>query len=158
MNKLIIIIFGTFLLCNCKAQQEAYPKKLKPRLVHVNNWGKKSLGFSEDFWDGKKNEIINQIGEDEFNKVLKNCDYTAVPRQLTGMFIKDKKGFHKKLDSLKVYEIATFSHFYQEKDWGKYSILWCPYNVNKNWDSTVKWDDVYFIIEKDAVDEIESEK
>jgi hypothetical protein len=142
---------------NCKAQQESFQKKSTPHLVHVTSWGKKSIGFSSDFWnDSKKEEIVKQIGKEEYNKVIKNCDYTSTPKQLSGMNnVKNKNEYYKKMDSLKVYEIATFTHFYQGKDWGKYSILWCPYNENANWDSSVKWDNVYFIIPQNVVEPVQ---
>lgn len=155
MNKLLLIVFLSFTIFNCSAQL-SNTSRIKQIPVRVSDWGKKSMAFADEFWDdSKKAEIIQQIGEDEYLKVINNCDYRTQLPQLSG-FIGRKNGpeFYEKLGLLKVYQIAVFSHIYEGKDWGKYVILCVPYEENKNWDPSLKWQSAYFIVEKSVVENI----
>ena len=118
--------------------------------VKVKNWGEKLFLFPPNYWENKYEEIVAQIGADEFEKVKKFSYYQNIPSQMTifdGRKIVDTVTLYKKFDQLKVQHIATFTHFTRAGiNRGKFAILRVPYKGNANWDTAAKWDTVYFVI------------
>lgn len=126
--------------------------------VRVTNWGTHVMSVAEDYWNDKDSLIIKQIGKIEYDKMVKNSDIKNIPKEMTifskGSPMKDRSVLHKKLDQLKVYQIATFSNTYHGRNYGNYAILRCPYDKNILWDSAVKWDTIYFIVDAKVVEVI----
>lgn len=121
--------------------------------VKILNWGKRGLRTASVVTNEAKDTIIKQIGLEEYNKVLKFSTYNTWPNEMVVVFKYPKKSdslarqqCYDKLDSLKLYKIATFPNNFQGKNWGNLVLLRVPYEKNKNWDVNSKWDIVYFII------------
>lgn len=147
----IILLIGVLSVSNTYAQRNGESQEKKYPLAKVKDWGKKSMSFADNFWDNKKDQIVMQIGEAEYEKMLRNSDWRKIPGQMSiwnGKKKTEPAVLYPKLDKLNVFQIASFNHVYQGKDFGKFVILRCPFEENKNWDSTATWDTVYFIVEE----------
>ncbi|AXY76086.1 hypothetical protein D3H65_19780 [Paraflavitalea soli] len=128
--------------------------------VFVKHWMKTLLMFNKEFWnDNKVQEIVSQIGEEEFKKVQKFSGSDNIPSQFSFPYVMvELKGdsllYQKRNSQLKVYKIASYKHYWNNQFWGNYAILRVPYTENKNWDSTLKWDTVYFVIPEQYIEEL----
>jgi hypothetical protein len=156
------VLFFLFVLLSCKGISQKRPEPSKAKLVKVTDYGRLMFLLPEEYWENKAAQIERQIGVHEFEMVKKYSHRDNIPCEMQ-IFCEDKNGNPKKsLDSLKkkqsrlkVYHIATYTHidnFGNNK--GEYCILRVPYLENKNWDTNVTWDTVYFIIRKDVVKEL----
>lgn len=127
-------------------------------LVKVNNWGSRAYYLLDGYFKETKSDIIKLVGEEEFDKIKKNCGSGAWPSEFKtgdGMSDNDEKVFYEKLNKLKMFKIATYQHKYNGLIFDRYVILKIPYHENEFWNSNVKWDeDVYFIINEADVEEI----
>jgi hypothetical protein len=171
MKKTIFLILSTGLVASLYGQsKDEKNKKESNSLVHVLDWGERILFMGADPFDETKDEIISQIGKSEFAEFEKFCTISAWPRAMKFL----KKGYKDstekrlntkkdsiekaqqiaKLNTLKMYKIATYKHIYGGKNWGNLVILKVPYNENASWDTTSKWNTVYFILKESAVKEI----
>jgi hypothetical protein len=163
-----IIVISSLLHLTCNAQKLPADKFVATaKLVNtkwVSDWAHTIWLFPDDYWDKKSQEIIKQIGNAEFEKVKKFSHRDYIPCQLQ-QFCEDKDGRPKKnLDSLckrktelNVYKIATFMHHSNNGVLkGPYAVIRVPYEENKNWDPTAKWDTVYFVIEDKYIKEVTS--
>jgi hypothetical protein len=153
--KLLILncILLTSLVTNCIGQNGSLSNK-SSSWAEVKDWAQASVVIVDDVWANIKQQIISQVGEDGYNEIRSHYDYKSIPPQMSvygGGKKKDLKELSAKLSSLKVYKVASYDHIFQGKDWGKYIILKCPYEENKNWDTTAKWYVVYFILKSDYV-------
>jgi hypothetical protein len=158
----IAVLVCYFLNCFVSFAQRSAGNSNEPQQVRVSDFGRLIMLFPDNYWENKKNQIIKQIGIDEFQKVKTYSARENIPCQMQ-LFCEDKDGSGKKnLDSLKkkqekliVYKIATFRHIDKNGiNRGEYCILRVPYNENKTWDNTALWDTVYFVIRKDVVSNI----
>ena len=150
---LILIISVTGFINNCTAQKESMVNQSCP-LTEVKDWGQRSMIIVDEVWNNIKDQLIAQIGEEGYNDVRAHYDYKSIPEQMSVYSAGKRKNLQElssKLSTLKVFKIASYDHIFQGKNWGKYLILKCPYEENKNWDTTAKWDIVYFIIKEDFV-------
>lgn len=152
-----LLLFLAVSLFSCERYLQAANTGTKtptvPR-VEVTNWGKVSMYTTEDFWNNNKQQIINQIGVGEYEKMRVNIGWKNIPQEMTIWNGKEKRNrteLHEKLSKLNVSRIATVNHQFQGKDWGNYAILRCSYSENKNWIPNVRWDTVYFLVEGKAV-------
>ncbi len=128
----------------------------------VNNWSEAIFLFPPDYWengrDKKAEEIIQQIGMKEFEQVKKFSHQLNIPCQFL-IFCETRDGSPKKnldtlrnkMNKLKAYKLATFTHINPANEEFPMVILKVPYKENTNWDTTAKWDSVYFIFPKDQI-------
>ena len=152
MQYLIIMFFGIIAQTAC-AQQTKKDSLIE---VSVQNWGKKAMFLPENFWsENKSQEIINQIGAKEFQKVKTYSDSKNIPCEFLifcGVKKREPEELYAELDRLHVYELATFKQYNSSWEYkGVYSVLSVPYNENENWNKGVRWDTIYFIIERTMV-------
>jgi hypothetical protein len=152
MKHIISVFISLFLISNTYSQTQTKP------LVKVNQWGNRALYILDGFFNETKDDIINQVGEEEYNKIKTNSQSSSWPKEFNteyGQSDDDEKKFYEKLNKLKMYKIATYQHKYNGNVFEKYVILKIPYHTNEFWDSNVKWDkDVYFILNESDVEEI----
>lgn len=154
----LIALFAVLTISNAQLNQSSRDEKL----VKIKDWMKTAFSLPEHFWeDNKKDELIKQIGVQEFEKVKIYSQRNFIPCQmqvfcedLDGSRKKDINLLKKKMNSLKAYKIASYSHWYGGEYWGQYSIIKVPYINNKDWDSTAKWEVVYFIIPEKYTEEV----
>ncbi len=135
----------------------------KPTKAIVKNWRDYIYLKSPDYWDDgiKGPDIIQQIGEKEYEKVKKFSDRNNVPCQFQ-IFCEDRDGapkknidsLMKKLGKLTVFKIATYTHNSKSGKSFPMVIVGAPYEDNKNWDPTVKWDTIYFLVPAQSVEEV----
>jgi hypothetical protein len=152
----LTILFLPFILLSSSnfGQQNKFPNSGTP--VKVIKWNEAAAFIPDEFWLNKKGELVNQIEEEEFKRVSTYCCQN-LPSQMVlfnGHKLGDTTDLHARLNKLKLYLIATFKNIHEGVDRGEYCILRVPYNENRNWDSTAKWDTVYFIIKREFVTEI----
>ena len=155
LNLFIKITSFLILLLNLNLKHADYLPEASP--VRVTNWGKRTMFVAKDFWNNKESSIIKQIGKVEYEKMLKNFDSESIPSQMTIFAngkLNDRATVYKRLNQLKIYQIATFNHTYKGKNYEDYAILRCPYVENMKWDSSAKWDTIYFIVAVNAVEKI----
>lgn len=126
--------------------------------VLVKNWNEVAYFLPAGFWnESRSKELITQLGQDEFSNVKRYIDPKNIPCPFLIICNGKKKKLPElqaKLEKLRAYEIATFHHYNSSGDFsGLYSILMVPYKENEKWDSSAKWEKVYFLIKKDLVSE-----
>ena len=154
MKKILTLSIVILISVSCFAQTSNAGVK-KGTLVTVRNWKERIIILPAKYWDDKGDEIIGQIGAHEFENVKKYQLMDNIPRQ---MLARNEEGYGKfknvweKLATLKVYKIATYTHInIYGQNTGQYCILRVPYQENKDWDTTAKWDTVYLLIAKEEV-------
>jgi hypothetical protein len=157
MRRIIIVLALSIIGFAGFGQEVNYPVNGK-RVVKVKDWQKKALFLRKDYWSLYRESLIPQIGKDEFEKVIRYSDVRSIPYQLTLY-----KGFQKipedslallskKLDRLICYKIADLVYGGKEVGVKPAVLIRIPYEENKDWDPTAKWDNVYFIIPADQVE------
>jgi hypothetical protein len=153
MKKILVVL--TTLLFSTLVYPQIHSKD-GMLVVKVKDWNKKLFMIHDTYWDNDAKEIISKIGEDEYNKVKVYSDYKTIPDQMSLMVNGTKANIpvlYKNLDRLKMYKIATYRHINEEKeDRGVWAIIKVPYDENKEWDSKVKWEHLYFIIPDELVE------
>lgn len=157
----IVLLFALVLITAfCNGQDKTENKGVPSK---VTNWGMRGLMFTETFYNETKDSIIAQIGIDEFEKVKVYCSVLKWPSSMQPKFgrmnAEEQKTMGDRLDKLHMYKIAAYQHYYDGKKMERFSILRVPYEENKNWDSTAKWDTVYFVVqEEESVKELKIAK
>lgn len=158
--KTTTFILLCLLVCVCvtSAQNINSDKNLAP--VKISNWERRALLFIDvnECFSAAKDSLIQKIGEKEFEMVLNYCHARSWPSAMSpevGKMDSGKKSkLHDKLDRLKIFRIAEFTPIaYGKPSAYRYSIIKVPYRENKDWDSTQKWETVYFIVRSDTVKE-----
>lgn len=157
--KCLVLSILVFNLCYSQNQSE---KLAKVELVKITDWGQLTIIPPKDFWEAGENEIINQIGEKEFESAKTFSRRENIPCQMQ-IFCEDIDGSSKKnlellkekQSKLKVYKIATCTYIDKERGGTtKFAILRVPYNENKNWDTAAKWNLVYFLVPTKVVEKL----
>lgn len=144
--KYLVIILSIFSL-------EGF-SQTKGELVNFRT-DRRAFFFAQEFFEANKEQIVKQIGEEEFNEVVKFSSMPSWPKEMQyDLKQKDdstwRRNYYKRLSKLNVYKICTFENAVSsEKE--KQVILRVPYSENKDWDPASKWDIVYFVIEKQHV-------
>jgi hypothetical protein len=131
-----------------------------PPLVKVLDWQQRGMINGDDLYEHTKDEIIRQIGAEEFVQFEKHDDIYGWPTSLRfNLFDRrdttERRIVEENFKKLKVYKIATYNHVFDGKDWGKYVILKAPYTENSFLDSPGKWDAIYFLMKEKYVQEIQ---
>ncbi len=121
--------------------------------VQVLDWSQRGIVQSGNFFDETYDQIIKQIGKEEFEKVKKYGNVHGWPEKLkTNLFDQtdtaSTRFISENFKKLHVYKIATYTHYLEGKDWGRYVILKAPYRENDFLESTGNWDAIYFIMEE----------
>jgi hypothetical protein len=129
---------------------------VKGELVNVKNWGSRALMIlSDNYFSATRDSIIYQVGDQEFEEISKHCAANGWPDGLysPGSSGQDEKSFDEKLNKLKIYRIATYTHIYNGKTFDRYIILRVPFEENKGWDATVRWTGkVYFLLKESDIE------
>jgi hypothetical protein len=155
------IILSISILCtlNGISQENNHPFP-KDSVAVVNNWNKRSYILAEGFWEKNYNLVIAQIGLAEFEKVKKYSHRNNLPCAMQ-LFCEDKDGskikngdsLNSKLGKLNLYKIASFPGYNKYGEFTKeFTILRVPYERNKDWDKSIVWDTVYFIVPSQYVE------
>jgi len=158
-QKMKKILFGLLLLYTLPSSgqqgfdSQHYP--VKGNLVKVKDWGSRALMLlSDNYFSATQDSVIFQVGQQEFDELKSRCSANGWPRGLyvSGLTEEEDATFDQKLNGLKMYQIASYTHIYNGKTFDRYVILRVPYEENKNWDTEVKWTgNIYFLLkEKDV--------
>ena len=150
-------LFWCIILISCTrfSQVSNFPPIEINSPVHVKDWGKMKMMIGNDIWNNAENEIISQIGKDEYTVVKKKYDYKSLPLEMSLFNLENRKNvtkYYEKLSNLKLFRIAGFAVNSNGKDLGRNAILKVPYKGNEKWDMNVKWDSVYFVINEEAIE------
>lgn len=151
LNVLSFLVISVLVLAQSSEKKESLAIP-----VRITNWGDRGRLIAENFFTETKDSIISQIGSEEFEKVKKYSSVFSWPKSLQGkIWYKSdslmKKEFHRKLDKLKVYQIANYCHYWEGSKDSRFSIIRVPYSDNMDWDKEAKWDTVYFIVQERSV-------
>jgi hypothetical protein len=142
---LLLLLISIFAVAQGTSKTDKIESKVK-----VKNWGQRIYVFPPNYWDNKHDQIVAQIGDDEFENVKKFSHHNYMPKQMQifdGKRIVDSVALNKKMSLLNLHLIATFTHITPKGiNRGRWAILRAPYMDNTKWDTTVKWDTVYFVI------------
>ena len=125
-------------------------------LVTVRDWGSRALMIlSDNYFSATRDSIIYQVGDQEFEEISRRCAANGWPDGLysPGSDDQDEKTFDEKLNRLKMYRIAAYTHIYNGKTFDRYVILRVPFEENKDWDVNVRWSgNVYFLLKESDVE------
>jgi hypothetical protein len=128
---------------------------VKGELVTVNDWGSRSLYFiSTTFFAETKDSILLQTGQQEFDEMEKKCGVSGWPKgfYIAGLPPEEDKIFDAKLNKLKMYKIAAYTHIYNGKLFARHVILRIPFEENRSWDPGIQWEgNIYFLLEEKDV-------
>ncbi len=157
MKKILLGLSFIYALASSAQQgfdNQHYP--VKGNLVKVKDWGSRALMIlSDNYFAATQDSIIFQVGQLEFDELKSRCSASGWPKGLyvSGVPDEEDAAFDKKLNSLKMYQIAAYTHVYNGKTFDRYVILRVPYEENKSWDPEVKWvGNVYFILKEADVE------
>jgi hypothetical protein len=75
MKHIISVFISLFLISNTYSQTQTKP------LVKVNQWGNRALYILDGFFNETKDDIINQVGEEEYNKIKTNSQSSSLPKE-----------------------------------------------------------------------------
>ena len=156
----IFALFLTFSLWTSCLKEKCFAQKVissqKETLVSIMDFDKVALfiGFDET-----KDEIIKQIGLMEFDSVKKYSAVNSWPEEFAPKMRQtkeEKEQFLKRINELKLFEIASYIHKYKGEEFGSFAIIRIPYKENENWNSEVKWEGCrYFILPEKYIQVIE---
>jgi hypothetical protein len=131
-------------LFSLQAQQTEKKFPVKGSPVQVLEWGSLSMMVMGNYFKETKSDIVAQIGQKEFDEMIKHCDSNGWPEQIAEAEVERGK--------LRMYQIASYTHKYNGKTFAPTVILRVPYDENKDWMSGVKWEgNIYFILNAAAV-------
>lgn len=157
MKKIFFVLSIIFALAS-SAQQGFYSRQypVKGNLVKVKDWGSRALMIlSDNYFAATQDSIIFQVGQQEFDELKSRCSASGWPKGLyvSGVSDEEAAAFYKKLNGLKMYQIAAYTHVYNGMTFDRQVILRIPYEENKGWDPEVKWvGNVYFILKESDVE------
>ncbi len=115
-------------------------------LVIVKRWSSRGIIYFSNYFKETKDEIIQQIGEAEFEKVQQLCSSSSWPVQMNDTQT-DEKLVEEKMNKLKMYKIAVYQHKYNGNLFEREVILKVPFSENEYWDENAQWEgSVYFIL------------
>ena len=148
----------SFLLLNTMLCTAQYTSPQAGKEVLVTDWNSIGLLFVPEFFEQNRDSLIAQIGAQEFEKVIKFGNILGWPRSVQYKPGQQKdtlaqQRYFERLSRLKMYKIASWQQFYNNKKTYRYALLRIPYAENIHWDIASKWDTIYFILKEDAVKE-----
>jgi hypothetical protein len=157
MKKLLLAL--TFIYALAASGQPGFDNQhypVKGKLVRVKDWGSRALMIlSDNYFAATQDSIIFQVGQQEFDELKSRCSSSGWPKGLyvSGLSEEEDHAFDQKLNGLKMYQIASYTHIYNGKTFDRHVILRVPYEENKNWDAGVKWaGNVYFLLKETDVE------
>lgn len=141
-STIICVLLCSLFSLQAQQVEKKFPVKGSP--VRVQEWGSLSMMIMGNYFKETKTEIVQQIGQKEFEEMIKHCDSGGWPEQIAGA--------EELREKLHMYLIATYTHKYNGKTFASTAILRVPYEENKDWMPGVKWEgNIYFILNADAV-------
>jgi hypothetical protein len=154
--KKIILLPLLCILTKLSAQEKSFHTEGK--LTHVRYWGSLSIMIGSSFFDATQDSIILQIGAGEFEEMKKKCSAAGWPKGLyqSSLDEEEDKAHEEKMNRLKKYHIAAYTHIYNNMVFDRYVILRVPYEENRDWDPAIQWTgNIYFLLkEKDVLDAV----
>ncbi len=157
MKKILLGLSFIYALASTGQQgfnNQQYP--VKGNLVKVKNWGSRALMIlSDNYFAATQDSIIFQVGQQEFDELKSRCSASGWPKGLyvSGLSDEEDAAFDQKLNGLKMYQIAAYTHIYNGKKFDRHVILRVPYEENENWNQEVKWmGNVYFLLKEADVE------
>lgn len=157
MNKSLLIILFSLVYSYGQANYRQDTVKVK-----VKNWGTRGRILMPAYFTLMEPKVVAQVGKEEFEKIKAFSNSDSWPVAMQGSMtlngaggvdsIQRHQAFYRKLDELKLYQVAKFNFTKDGVDWGNRVILRVTYKGNENWDRNAKWDTVYFILREDAVE------
>lgn len=147
-----------FLLLNTLSGTAQYSSPPIEKEVSVTDWNAIGLLFVPEFFKNNRDTLVRQIGEQEFEKVIKSGNILGWPGSMQYKPGQQKdttaqKRYFEKLSKLKMYKAASWQQYYNNQKTYRYVLLRVPYTANIDWDRDTKWDTIYFIIKESAVKE-----
>lgn len=102
-----LILLG-FILIAATVSMKAQTTINKAVPVKVKNWGSLAVYITETFFAETKEEIIKQIGEDEFNWMKTHCSESGWPTNFSpiGLDEEAQAKFEKHRNELKLFKVA----------------------------------------------------
>ncbi len=125
--------------------------------IKVKNWSSMAVYITETFFAETKDDIIKQLGEDEFNWMKTHCSEYGWPVNFspTGLDEEAQIKFEKHRNELKLFKVASYHHKYNGNVFDRYAVLQVPYDQNRSWDDKLHWErSFYFIIKEEDTEEI----
>ena len=153
---LLILLLGNVVLPR-EQIQKTYCNPCACKEVKIKDWGRRIIMIGDDVLERAKESIIEQIGEEEYNVVMKNYNVYSWPKQMNydmARALRDSvfmKQVYEKLDSLKMCKIATFKNMHEGRFRANLVILRVSYLENKEWDKNAKWENTYFVFRQEHI-------
>jgi hypothetical protein len=147
-----------FILLNILSGTAQSPNPPIEKEAAVTDWNAIGLLFVPEFFEQNRDTLIRQIGEQEFEKVIKFGNILGWPRSMQYKPGQQKdtaaqKFYFERLNKLKMYKVASWQQSYNHQKTYRYALLRVPYAANVDWDKDSKWDTIYFIIKESALKE-----
>ena len=146
INSFILILFVGV---SCAAQKTQIDTLQQ---VTVSDWGRKSFMVADEFWASVKDQLIAQVGEEQFHKIKYFSQNKNQPLALLSWDGKARvapEEYRKRLNSLALYQVATCSRLVNGNE-VRSTFLLVPYQ-ELYWDKNAEWSTVYFIVKSDVV-------
>jgi hypothetical protein len=155
MKHLIWIYFTLLCLPMMAQDHAASPSMAKGQLVKVSDWNSRGIFILESFFEETKDDLVAQIGIEEFEVLKMKCSSSAWPSEMDAGFElteEQEAAFYEHLNTLEMYRIATYVHKFKGRVFEKTAVLRVPYEGNESWSEGVVWEgNVYFILNDAAV-------
>ena len=151
MKKLFLLPLVLIVL-TATAQESHFP--VKGKQTEVLDWGSLSIIIGNAFFDATRDSIIHQIGPDEFEEMKTRCTQAGWPKglYLSSLDEEEDKAHEEKMNRLKKYRIATYTHIYNNMIFDRYVILRVPFEENRDWDPGIQWSgNIYFLLKENDV-------
>lgn len=151
MNKKLIGILILMASVNCFSQKNTKT----PEPVQVREWKNTAFFISDHFWNTAKDDLIKQLGVEGYEKAMKFSRAENMPKEmhlmLDGTHMKSREEFWAKMSTLKTFVAARVKREQENGGTNTKVLMMAPYADNKNWDTNVKWDTVYFLVKEEYV-------
>ncbi len=144
MKKLVIT--GCILLTALYAKSQQ-----QPPLAEVTNWKLTAAVLTPRWWPHVKDKVKDQLTPEDFNRLATYNPWESKPPQMSwhhSVYLAkgDSAGFIRKMNELKCYLIASYTNTLDSTKRSDQVILKIPYEENRHWNDSVKWDVVYVVV------------
>lgn len=150
MYKKLVVILILMASVNCFSQS-----KKAPEAVQVTEWKKTAFMISDHFWNTAKDDLIKQLGAEGYEKAIKYSKPEYMPKEmhlmLDGTHMRSREEYWAKMSTLKTFVAARVKREQENGSANTKVLMMAPYSDNKNWDTNVKWDTVYFLVREEYV-------
>lgn len=146
MKRKLLTAFALFTAGTAFCQHKQQP-------ATVADWSRIAGVLTPRWWPHVKDQVSDQVTADDARRLAAYNPWEKNPPEMSSyhmVYIKgmDSLKFIENMNRLKCYHIATYTNSLNPKNVREMVILKVPYEDNRHWNDSVRWDVLYFVLDK----------